>query len=146
MNDGLFSTYDIRGAIDTETAWNIGKALAEWLPTVGSVVVTKDRAAPAELGDALIEGLRLQGRDVVTVGDGTKETVVSQISVSGLSGGVYVAVDPLEKSLTIELFDEAGRPISHEHGLEEIQQLVEAGNFVPSRTKGTLTELKPPTV
>lgn len=142
MNDNLMSGYDIRGTSETELtkeyAWNVGKALADWLPTAGSVVVVYG-GDQGELAHAVREGVLLQGRDVVDGGPGTKDVVMSYISARGLSGGVVVGYDPLENQPTIELYQHEAKLIESETGLREIVALVEAGNFVPAAVKGELT-------
>ena len=76
MSEELISGYDIRGTEETgltvECAWNVGKGLADWLPTAGNVAVVYAPAQEA-IARAVIEGLRLQGRGVVDGGHGDKE-------------------------------------------------------------------------
>ena len=144
MSDELISAYDIRGTeesgLTVECAWNVGKALADWLPTAGSVVVMY-QPAKKHIADAVTEGLRLQGRTVVDGGVGVKDRAQSYIKTAGLSGAAVVGSDELEKMTTIELYKEDAKLIDSETGLKEIQQMVEAGNFVPAVTKGELTQL-----
>jgi phosphomannomutase len=142
MSDDLVGAYDIRGTeatgLTVECAWNVGKALADWLPTAGSVVVV---CLPAQQNTAraVIEGLRLQGRNVVDGGSGDKEAAKSYVMTAGLSGAIVIGFDDLEKMTTIELYQEDAKLIDGETGLKEIQQAVEAGNFVPAAVKGELT-------
>lgn len=144
MSEDLISSYDIRGTEETgltvECAWNVGKALADWLPTAGKVAVMGIPTG-RHLADAIIEGLRLQGRDVVNGGSGNKEAAISYIKTAGLSGAAVVGFDELEKVMTIELYTDDAKLIDSETGLREIRELVESGNFVPAATKGELTEL-----
>ena len=144
MSDELISSYDIRGTEETgltvECAWNVGKALADWLPTAGSIVVM---SVPSRqhLAEAVIEGLRLQGRDVINGGSGDKGAAITYIKTAGLSGAVVVGYDELGKVTTIELYQDEARLIDSETGLQQIRELVEAGNFVPAAVKGELTQL-----
>jgi phosphomannomutase len=144
MSEELIGAYDIRGTeatgLTVEVAWNAGKALADWLPTTGSVVVAYLPSQQA-IARAVIEGLRLQGRSVVDGGAGDTEAVKTYISTAGLSGGVVIAYDDMEKVITIELYREDAKLIDSESGLQEIRELVQAGNFVPAATKGELTQL-----
>ncbi|HMI09064.1 MAG TPA: hypothetical protein VK497_01535 [Candidatus Saccharimonadales bacterium] len=144
MSDELISNYDIRGTEETgltvECAWNVGKALADWLPTAGKVVVMYLPSAK-HLADAVVEGLRLQGRDVIDGSNGDKEAAASYIKTAGLSGAVVIGYDELEKMTTIELYQDEARLIDSETGLQAIRDLVEAGNFVPAAVKGELTQL-----
>ena len=80
MNETMITEQDIRGTNDTglttEYSWNVGKAVADWLPTAGNVVVLY---VPAGLStaQAIIEGLRLQGRSVVDGGVGDRDAAVA---------------------------------------------------------------------
>lgn len=144
MSEELISAYDIRGTKETgltvECAWNAGKALADWLPEGGKVVVAyaPDQEMTAR---GVLEGLRLQGRNVVDAGNGSKEFVTSYVVTGVLAGAVIVGFDELEKVTTIEFYQEGAKLIDSESGLKEIRELVQAGNFVPSVVKGELTTI-----
>lgn len=145
MSEEVFTTYDIRGKVQEgmslEIAWNIGKALADWLSAYGVVAVMRGQGASESLVEALIEGLRLQGRDVLDAASGDKATLIDHIKNQSLSGGVFVAHDSHDELAVIELYDEKGQLITGENGLGEIAALVQAGNFVPAATKGELTAI-----
>lgn len=144
MNEEMISTSDIRGTAEAdltvETAWNVGKATADWLPTAGSVAVVY---APAQktLASAVVEGLRLQGRHVIDGGPGDGQAATTHITTSGLSGGVLVGFDQAESVATIEIYQDKGMLVTADTGLDEIRELVEAGNFVPAAIKGELTAI-----
>jgi hypothetical protein len=144
MSEELITPYDIRGTeatgLTVECAWNIGKALADWLPTMGSVAVAYHPSQQA-VARAVVEGIRLQGRNVVDAGHGDKISVKTYITSAGLSGGVVVDFDDLERVTVIELYREDAKLITAEDGLYEIRELVVAGNFVPAANKGELTQL-----
>jgi hypothetical protein len=144
MSEELISAYDIRGTEDTgltvECAWNVGKALADWLPTVGKVAVVY-HPEQQDLARGAIEGLRLQGRDVVDGGNGDKDKAKSYVLSAHLSGAIVIGHDQLDKVYTIELYQEGAKLIDIESGLKQIRELVQAGNFVPAATKGELTQL-----
>lgn len=138
------SAYDIRGTeasgLTVECAWNVGKALADWLPTAGNVVVVTV-PTQREVASAVMEGLRLQGRTVVDGGTGDKEVAKKYITTTGISGAAVIGFDELEKQTTIELYQHEAKLIDGESGLKEIRDLVEAGNFVPAAVKGELLHL-----
>jgi phosphomannomutase len=144
MSEELISAYDIRGTkeagLTVECAWNAGKALADWLPSVGNVVVAY---VPSQenIASAVIEGLRLQGRNVVDAGNSDKDFVTSYIATGGLAGAAIVGFDELEKVTTIEFYQEKAKLVDSESGLHDIRLLVEAGNFVPAALKGELTKI-----
>ena len=145
MDTTVFKGFDIRGdaaaGLTTATAWDIGKALADWLPTSGSVAIACGLDGSKLLTDALIEGLRLQGRDVVHIGTCGKIALTEAIIHEGHSGGVLINHDTLSQEETIELYRDAGKLIDRETGLAEIQVLVESGNFVPAAIKGDYTAI-----
>jgi len=105
------------------------------------VTIIRGERANEVLVKALIEGMRLQGRDVLDGGAGTKEMLAERIQKDGLSGGVYVGHDTQEDVCVIELYDEKAQPIVAENGLNAIAELVHAGNFVPAATKGELATI-----
>lgn len=144
MTDDFFTSYDIRGTTEddlpVETAWNVGKAVGDWLPTYGKVVVIAGEGAGRPIFDAIIEGLRLQGRDVLE-GAGDKTVAKQRIEADGLSGGVFVGHDEAQDVSVVEVFNDKAKLVGSENGLPAIAELVEAGNFVPSASKGELTSL-----
>lgn len=138
----IFSSYDIRGRADesltVEQAWTVGKAVAEWLPEQGVAVVGKSANANEAIANAVIEGLLLQGRNVVQSGD-DQQAVVEAIGTIQAAGGVLVSHDEVQGLEIITLFDTNGVTVTAEKGLMEIAELIEAGNFVPAANKGELT-------
>ena len=137
-----FSAYDIRGRVgetlSTEQAWNVGKAFAEWLPDEGPIVIAKSPAAHPDIFRGFVEGLLLQGRNVIDAGVGGQETVVDTVTTSNTAGAALISHDDAQNIEVMTLFDTDGATITAETGLADIQQLVEAGNFVPAAVKGTL--------
>jgi len=142
MNEEFFTTDDIRGKGEAdgfiEVAWNTGKAFADWLPTMGEVAVLRRGDVNDQIVGAIIEGVRLQGRDVIDAGSGDGQQVAELISAAGYSGAVIIGYDAIAEVSTIELYNETGTRIDGEHGLQTIAESVNAGNFVPSRIKGEL--------
>lgn len=135
---------DIRGRTDdsltTEYAWTVGKAFAEWLPEQGAIVVARGENTNETTAHALIEGLLLQGRDIIDAGQGVHQTLVDAIVDKKAAGGVLFGHDDLQAFEIIALYDAQGASVTTDTGLMEISQLVEAGNFIPAADKG---EIKP---
>ena len=142
QNKDTIQSFDIRGTVATgltvDYAWNIGKALADWLPTAGRVLVVS-LPSQGKIKAAIIEGLRLQGRSVVDGGNAGRDGLVSLIKELGLSGGVLIGYDDLESVTIIEAYKEDGRMVDAQTGLRELDELARAGNFVPAVVKGELT-------
>lgn len=142
MSEELISASDIRGAEDrdltVDVAWNIGKAMADWLPGRRPVAIVY-LPSYHRLANAVIEGLRLQGRDVIDGGHGDGEAVIAHIMTANLAGGVRIGFDEGEKMVTIELYDSEAHLLIDEK-LHGIKRLVDAGNFVPAEIKGQLLQ------
>lgn len=142
MNTDIFKAYDIRGKVGTEltndVAWRVGAALADWLPQPGAVAVGHDmRPDSTELSQALIEGLRLQGRDVWDIGQVTSDMIYFAVGKFGLSGGAMVTASHNPgKDNGIKLCREEAKPIGLGTGLDEVRDEAVAGNFVPAAEKG----------
>ncbi len=141
----MFSGFDIRGrfgeTLTVEYSWNVGKALADWLPDEGRVVVVSSASAKPEIVKAVTEGLRLQGRNVIDGGQGDKQTLIQISAGSQTAGAVLIDHDDLEHLETIELYQENATPITSDTGLSQIASLVDSGNFVPAAVKGELTSI-----
>ncbi len=144
MNPEIFKAYDIRGKVGTEltkeVAWNVGQAMADWLPNDGAVAVGRDmRPDSEELAQAVIEGLRLQGREVIDIGLVSTDMIYFAVGKFGLAGGAMVTAshNPGEYN-GIKLCREEAKPIGIETGLADIRDGVIAGNFSPANKKGSL--------
>jgi phosphomannomutase len=138
----IFSAYDIRGRVDetltVEYVWTVGKAFAEWLPQDGNVVLVKGQSVNQATTHAFVEGVLLQGRNVIDCGTGGEQAVVGGIDDNQAAGGVLVNHDDLQNIEIITLFDENGSTVTAEVGLTAIGELVESGNFLPAAQKGIL--------
>ena len=87
----IFKAYDIRGEVDTELTpelcENIGRAFADWLTTKGPIAVGRDmRPDSGELADAVILGLRKQGRTVWDLGQITSDMGYFAVGKYNLAG------------------------------------------------------------
>lgn len=138
----VFSTYDIRGrsgeTLTVEYVWNVGKAFAEWIQDEGAVVLVKSPNAIESVGHAFVEGVLLQGRDVIDVKEGDHQAVVNAINENTAVGGAHIAHDDIQNIDIITLFDNTGTAITAESGLTSMSELIDSGNFLPAAVKGTL--------
>ena len=133
----IFKAYDVRGKVGSELtpAVNqaIGRALADWLPKKGAVAVGRDmRPDSAELAEAVIKGLQLQGRNVIDIGEVTSDMIYFAVGHLDLAGGAMVTAshNPGEYN-GIKLCREGARPIGQDSGLLEIRDAVAADDFKP---------------
>ncbi len=142
----IFKAYDIRGRVGTELtndiARRVGAALAEWLPNEGPVAVGRDmRPDSADLAAAMIEGLRLQGREVWDIGEVTSDMIYFTVGKFGLAGGAMITASHNPgKDNGIKLCREEARPIGIESGLAEIRDAVLAEDIAPTRNEGALVQ------
>ena len=139
------TTDDFRGQADStlnvEAAWNIGKAFADYLPDEGAVVVVEADGANRPTTHALIEGVLLQGRDVVAHSSGDQAVLVAAIAEHEAAGGLLVAHDTQQNLEIITPYDTRGVLMTADTGVAEIRTTAEAGNFAPAATKGTIKSL-----
>jgi phosphomannomutase len=144
--DNIFLAYDVRGKVGieltTEVSRDIGKALADWLPNEGPVAVGRDmRPDSAELAQALIEGLREQGRDVIDIGQVTSDMIYFAVGSLNLAGGAMVTAshNPGEYN-GIKFCREEAKPIGIESGLLDIKKACVEQSFDSSSTKGAVEQ------
>jgi phosphomannomutase/phosphoglucomutase len=139
-----FKAYDIRGRVpdqlNTDIAYKIGRAFAE-IVGVGSVVVGYDiRLDSPGLAEAVTDGLRDSGCDVIDIGLCGTEEIYFQTAHRKSIGGVMVTAshNPIDYN-GMKLVREDARPISADTGLKDIEKLVEADAFgVAVATRGAL--------
>lgn len=143
---GIFKAYDVRGKVGTElnpeVAERIGKAFAHWLPTQGAIAVGRDmRPDSADLANAIIEGIRSQGRDVVDIGQVTSDMIYFATGHHKLAGGVMVTAshNPGEYN-GVKFCREEAKPVGEETGLFEVRDLVIANNFSAASEQGSVKE------
>ena len=136
--NNIFKAYDVRGKVGTEltpsVATSIGKAFADWLPNQGAVAVGRDmRPDSAELADALIAGLRTQGRDVIDIGQVTSDMIYFATGHLHLAGGVMITAshNPGEYN-GIKFCREEAKPVGQESGLFEVRDHVANQDFKPA--------------
>lgn len=142
----IFKAYDIRGKVGTEltaeVARNVGCSLANWLPEQGTVAVGRDmRPDSAELADALIEGLRAQGRNVMDIGQVTSDMIYFAVGNYNLAGGAMITASHNPGTDNgIKLCREQAKPIGQDSGLFEIRDAVAGGTFTPADQQGSIEQ------
>ena len=131
----VFKSYDIRGRVGDELnadfAQKVGRAFADWLPEGGTVAVGRDmRPDSGELADAVIAGLRAQGRDVLDIGQVTSDMIYFAVGSLGLAGGAMITASHNPgKDNGIKLCREEAKPVGLDSGLDQIRDAVLAGKF-----------------
>lgn len=142
----IFKAYDVRGKVGSElkpeVVTQIGRAVADWLPTEGAVAVGRDmRPDSAELAAALIEGLTAGGRDVWDIGEVTSDMIYFATGHNKLAGGVMITAshNPGEYN-GIKFCGEGAKPIGIESGLIEIRDLAIANDWPDADQPGKVVE------
>ena len=139
MNSTLtcFKAYDIRGRLgdelNEEIAYRIGRAYGEFAKPKTVVVGGDVRLTSESLKQALSNGLRDAGTDVLDIGlSGTEEIYFATFHL-GVDGGIEVTAshNPMDYN-GMKLVREGAKPISGDTGLRDIQRLAEENNFAPA--------------
>ncbi len=145
---GIFKAYDVRGIypeqIDETKARQIGQAYRRLLDGEAPgdpVVVSRDmRSHSAPLAEALIDGLRTAGLDVLDIGLATTPMNYFAVGHLGAAGGVQVTAshNPARyNGLKFSLRE--ARPVSGDHGIPLLEQQVESGELPVAERRGELS-------
>jgi phosphomannomutase len=136
--EAIFKAYDIRGKVKTELTpdlvVSIGKAFSDWLPQSGPVAIGRDmREDSAALAEALIKGIRSQGRDVINVGLVTSDMIYFAIGKHNLAGGAMITASHNASDYNgIKLYRDKVVPVGLDSGLAEIRDQAIGKQFKPS--------------
>lgn len=139
MSLSCFKAYDIRGRVPEELnptlARRIGMGMAGLLNT-GPVVLGRDvRLSSLELQQALEDGFRHAGREIIDIGLCGTEEVYFQTAHLGAAGGVMVTAshNPMDYN-GMKLVREDARPISGDTGLFAIRDFAAGNENLPAAT------------
>lgn len=125
---GIFKAYDIRGLVpkelDAALAKKIGNAFARFLNAKTLVVGQDMRTHSPGLADAVSQGMRDAGTDVIRIG--LSETPMAYFAIGSLpcDGGLAVTAshNPGEYN-GMKLCREGAKPISKDTGIAEIERM-----------------------
>lgn len=148
MTDAItcFKAYDVRGRIpdqlNEDIARRIGRAYADVIQP-GSVVVGHDiRLTSESIKAALVEGLRMQGVDVLDIGLCGTEEIYFATSHLGVGGGIAVTASHNPKDYNgMKFVRESSKPISGDSGLKEIQAKAETNSFAEVAEQGSYRDV-----
>jgi len=148
---GIFKAYDVRGIygkdLDESIARSIGRAFPAVLDEADlahggpRVVVSRDMRPSSEpLATALIEGLTAAGLDVIDIGLATTPMNYFAIGHLKAAGGVQVTAshNPAEYN-GLKFSKHEARPVSGDHGIPLLEQLVASGDFPAATRRGTVS-------
>ncbi len=143
-----FKSYDVRGKLgdelNTDIAYRIGRGFAVAM-TPASVVIGYDiRPTSPELANALSEGLRDEGVNVIDIGLCGTEEVYFATSHYSADGGLMVTAshNPIDYN-GIKMVRSGSRPISALDGLGDINALATKNDFGPAKQRGALEVRNP---
>lgn len=143
--DVIFRAYDIRGVVGDELSADIvrdiAQAFALEMPE-GTIAVGRDmRADSEELAGAFIEGLILQGREVLDIGMVTTDMSYFAVGQYDLAGAAMITASHNPgKYNGIKLTAAGVVQLSAEGGLNELKKRVIKGDFKPADEPGKKLE------
>ncbi len=144
---GIFKAYDVRGLypsqLDERIARQVGLAFHQVLDDdvlarTKKVIVGRDMRPHSEpLAQALIEGLRASGLDVVDIGLVTTPTNYFAVGHLKAAGGVQVTAshNPAQYN-GLKFSRHEARPVSGDHGIPLIEKMVLGGDLSPAANTG----------
>ena len=142
----IFKAYDVRGKVGSEltpeVSKKIGQAYGQWLPNEGAVAVGRDMCPDSkELADALIEGLRVQGRDVLDIGEVTSDMIYFAVGNNSLAGGVMITASHNPGADNgIKFCRDGAKPVGADTGLYEVRDLALSNSFNEVSGNGKLAQ------
>ena len=143
-----FKAYDIRGQLGTELneeiAYRIGRAFAEFLQPKNVVLGGDVRLTSEALKQALANGIRDTGADVIDIGVVGTEEVYFATSYLETDGGIEVTAshNPLDYN-GMKPVRENSKPISSDTGLLKIKAMAEENDFpaVDESARGSIKQV-----
>jgi len=136
MNEKIFKAYDIRGIypdeLNEEAAYNIGRAFISFIGKDSPEIVVgmDNRLSSESLVASLEKGIIEQGGKVIKIGLCSSPMFYFAVAKYNYDGGIMVTASHNPKNYNgFKLVGQAGIPISSDNGLQQIKELVKAGNF-----------------
>jgi len=141
----IFKAYDIRGIYPTqlneETAYLVGKALAEYLKPKNIAVGRDMRLSSPALFESLTGGILEAGADVINIGLCSTDELYFAVGKFGYDAGVMITASHNPKEYNgFKICRKEAVPLSGDSGLKEIQQIIASEKFSTSKKKGNLIQ------
>jgi len=142
---GIFKAYDIRGKVPSELdpllARRIGNAFARLLSARRLVVGRDMRTHSPVLAEAVIEGIRDAGCDVLSIGLASTPMDYFAIGSQPCDGGLNVTAshNPGEYN-GMKLSGKGASPISAANGILEIERMCRDAAPAPAKARGKIEE------
>ena len=146
INPSIFKAYDIRGLypseLNEEIARQIGRGFAAYLQPKAVGVSRDMRVSSPAVAAAVIDGLRMQGVDVVDYGMLGTDQLYYGVVEDGLDGGAQITAshNPGEYN-GVKMVRSGALPLSGDAGIGDIRDMI-AGNRLPppASTPGSVTK------
>jgi phosphomannomutase len=141
-----FKAYDARGKVpselNTDIAYRVGRAYAAFIKPKQVAIGRDARLTSDELFEALSNGLRDSGVDVLDLGLCGTEAVYFAAFHLQLDGGIMITAshNPADYN-GFKFVKHAARPISADSGLVDICRLAEEDSFSPISILGGISKL-----
>ncbi len=140
----IFKAYDIRGIVpdelDREQAYRIGRAVAHFIAASPIAVGRDARVHSPELANALVEGIRDEGIDVIDLGLVATPMLYFGVDALAAAAGVMVTASHNPGRYNgFKVCRAHAVPVGEVSGLREIEALCEArANAAPAARRGQL--------
>lgn len=141
---GIFKAYDIRGVVptqlDADLAYKIGNAFARFLKAKTLVVGQDMRTHSPEITDAVSQGMRDAGCNVIRLGLASTPMTYYGIATQPCDGGLVVTAshNPGEYN-GMKLCSDDAKPISSANGIMDIERMCSEPTPAPVAVLGTET-------
>ena len=148
---GIFKAYDIRGIYPSELNEGIARSVGRAFPAIlddedrahgNTVIVSRDMRLHSEsIAQALIEGLRTAGLDVLDIGLATTPMNYFAIGHLGAAGGIQVTASHNPARYNgLKMSRSDARPVSGDLGIPLLERYVREGDLPPqAATPGSLS-------
>lgn len=143
IDPAIFKAYDIRGIypeqLDGKIAYQVGKALVEYLKPQNIAVGRDMRLSSPALFENLTKGILETGSDVVDIGLCSTDELYFAVGKFGFDGGVMITASHNPKEYNgFKICQKEAVPLSGDKGLKEIQQLIDSEKFSAPLKNGNL--------
>ncbi|MFA6027477.1 MAG: phosphomannomutase/phosphoglucomutase [Patescibacteria group bacterium] len=144
IDPAIFKAYDIRGVypkqINTETAKALGRSFACFVSEKTIIVGRDMRASGQELSQAFINGVLLQGKDVINIGKISTDCSYFASGKLNLPAAMFTASHNPASYNGIKFSLAGAQPLSSDTGLLKIRDMAIAQNWPSASASGKTQE------
>jgi phosphomannomutase len=130
--DRVFKAYDVRGVVpddlDADLARSIGAAFADWTGLPSILLGRDSRISSPELAQAISDGARSRGADIVDLGLASTDLVYFASGSLDLPAIMITASHNPKEYNGLKFCLPGARPVGEDSGLRDIRALVEGGD------------------